>query len=225
VNQRLVGEINLDEFEVSHTKDDILWLGNEEDLVQDELRKWCGDYRDIAQKRRKGKEDERGPSVAETDAAIDEFVKEIQSPEMVDKITISVIPTKEVVDETIKALKDAIRTRDASYKATIGPVAVGGYLVDDGSVTDPYVVVDSTRPNQVLIIINEKHPHWTQLKGSEGVLNYLRHCTYDGIAEWQARHMAARVDPDTIKLLKDQLLRVPFDIEMHEADASALPDS
>ena len=27
VNQRLVGEVNLDEFGVSHTKDDILWDG------------------------------------------------------------------------------------------------------------------------------------------------------------------------------------------------------
>ena len=34
VNQRLVGEIHLDDFEISHTKDGILWLGDQEELVR-----------------------------------------------------------------------------------------------------------------------------------------------------------------------------------------------
>jgi hypothetical protein len=42
VNQRLVGEIGLDDFEVSHTKDDIHWLDNEEDQVQDKLKEKAG---------------------------------------------------------------------------------------------------------------------------------------------------------------------------------------
>ena len=80
------------------------------------------------------------------------------------------------------------------------------------SPNDPYVIVDSARTSEVIVIINLAHPHWPQLKGSDGVANYLRHCTYDAIAEWQARHQASRIDPDTIKILKDKLLRVPFEI-------------
>src|SRR2546428_8467555 len=38
VNQRVVGEINLDEFAVSHTKDDILWVDDEEQEVEIALR-------------------------------------------------------------------------------------------------------------------------------------------------------------------------------------------
>jgi hypothetical protein len=86
------------------------------------------------------------------------------------------------------------------------------------SPNDPYVTVDARRESEVIVIINQAHPHWNQLKGSEGVLNFFRHCTYDGIAEWQARAKASRIDPDTIKLLKDKLLRVPFDIEKHAGD-------
>lgn len=52
------------------------------------------------------------------------------------------------------------------------------------SPNDPYVTHDSAHESEVLIIINQTHPHWKQLKGSDGVLNYLRHCVYDGIAEW-----------------------------------------
>ena len=39
VNQRLIGEIHLDDFIVSHTKDDILWLGNQEEAVEEGLLK------------------------------------------------------------------------------------------------------------------------------------------------------------------------------------------
>jgi hypothetical protein len=46
------------------------------------------------------------------------------------------------------------------------------------------------------------------------MLNYLRQCTYDAIAEWRARHKADDLDPDTIKLLKDDLMRLPSQIEL-----------
>lgn len=83
------------------------------------------------------------------------------------------------------------------------------------SPNDPYVVTDSAKPHEVIVIVNTSHPHWNQLKGSEGALNYFRHCTYDAVAEWQARSKAARIDPDTIKMLKDALLRLPLEFEAH----------
>jgi len=62
-------------------------------------------------------------------------------------------------------------------------------------------------------VINMQHPHLTQIEGSQGVLNYFRHCVYDGVAEWQARHKAGRLDPETVKMLKDKLLRLACNIE------------
>ena len=91
---------------------------------------------------------------------------------------------------------------------------IRGFLVNDASPNDPYVVVEATANEQVLIIVNTQHPHWKLLSGSEGVLNYLRHCTYDGIAEWKARRNQAGLDPSTIKILKDMMLRLPLEIEM-----------
>ena len=44
VNQRLVGEIHLDDFVVSHTKDDIQWLGDQEEEVERLLLESCRDY-------------------------------------------------------------------------------------------------------------------------------------------------------------------------------------
>lgn len=92
------------------------------------------------------------------------------------------------------------------------------YIASELSINDPYVLAESTKDAEVIVIINSNHPHWGQLKASEGVANYLRHCVYDAIAEWQARKKTSRIDPDTIKLLKDQLLRVSLEIERQAED-------
>ena len=85
------------------------------------------------------------------------------------------------------------------------------------SPNDPYVLIESTQSDKrVIIIVNEAHPHWMYLKGSDSILNFIRHCTYDGVAEWKANFKVGRLDPDTIKHIKDGLLRVPLEIEQHE---------
>lgn len=222
VNQRLVGEIHLDEFDVSHTKDDILWLGDEEELVEEQLRIQCNDYREIAREYRRNQDDERGPSELEAQIAIDEIRRELESPEMVDAITIGIVPPLQVVEKTVETLAETVTPRDETFRVEItdANLLVSGYLTDDFSPNDPYVVVESTNPARVAVIVNTAHPHWGQLKGSDGVLNYLRHCTYDAIAEWQARQKVGRVDPHTIKFLKDRLLRIPLQIEMTTTEPS-----
>jgi hypothetical protein len=221
VNQRLVGEIHLDAFEVSHTKDDILWLGDQEDEVEEGLLEFCGEYRTRALERRKRADDERGPSETETQVAVDELRKELTSPEMVDAIDLQTVPPPDVVDSQLAHLTKDISRFEATFSCRIRDiVTVKGYLRPDLSPNDPYVTHDSTQDHEILIIVNQAHPHWKQLKGSEGVLNYLRHCVYDGIAEWQAKHKAGTLTPNTIKLLKDNLLRVPFEIDMGVGEAA-----
>lgn len=222
VNQRLVGEIHLNDFEVSHTKDDILWLGTQEEDVERELKKFCGDYRDVALSRRKKADDQRGPSQIETNTALDEFKQELLSPEMVDKISIDLVPPKNVVDESLHRIKvQVVSSTPETLKADIAGLSIRLYVDGAMSPNDPYVVTDSAKPQEVVVIVNTSHPHWSQLKGSEGVLNYLRHCVYDAVAEWQARSKAARIDPDTVKLLKDALLRLPLEFESHADEISA----
>jgi hypothetical protein len=218
VNQRLLGEIHLDAFDVSHTKDDILWEGDDEEQVQNNLKRCCLDYAEKAKEYRKGGEDQRGPSEIETSIAVDELKRELTSSEMADLVLIEPVPPPEVVKQALQPLSEAVKSREPTFKAKIDQFTVSGYLLGDASVNDPYLVVDSTSGNHVMVIINTQHPHWKQLVGSEGVLNYLRHCTYDGIAESQARHKASNLDPDTIKLLKDKLLRLTLSVEMHDGE-------
>ena len=216
INQRLVGEIHLDGFEVSHTKDDIQWFGNQEEEVENKLLEACSDYRQIAKEYRKSTDDSRGPSQAETDVAIDELKKELFSPEMVDKISLTIVPSDEEVDAQIQAIADTIEERaEPEIEGDIGGIFVKVYIDAEMSPNDPYVLVEAVESDEVIIIVNASHPHWNQVTGDHGTLNYLRHCTYDGVAEHMARFKKGTVNPNTIKLLKDQLLRVSFNMEQN----------
>jgi hypothetical protein len=219
VNQRLVGEIYLDDFDVSHTKDDIVWSGDEEERVEEELLNIAREYRDFAARRRKG-DDSPGPSDVDVQTAVEELEAELNSAELVDVMTLEEVPPPEVVDATMDTLRDAVDSMDPRFSAVVpsgsGDLKIFGFLSYDHSPNDPYVMSESTVSDRVLVVINMQHPHLQQIRGSEGLLNYFRHCTYDALAEWKARNRAATTDPDTIKLLKDRLLRLFFDIELHE---------
>ncbi|MGC4059283.1 MAG: hypothetical protein QM743_14370 [Chitinophagaceae bacterium] len=95
----------------------------------------------------------------------------------------------------------------------LGSLEVFVYIEENMSPYEPYVIIESTKSQSiVVIIVNMAHPHWSYLSNKESILNFLRHCTYDGVSEWKAFFKTGRIDPDTVKLIKDNLLRVPFDI-------------
>lgn len=215
VNQRLVGEIHLDPFDVSHTKDDILWLGDEEEQVEQKLLAACSDYRTVALEYRKGTEDSRGPSQQDVDLALDEIKRELESPEIADYVSIIDVPPVEALQAEAETIAENITKGTETFSARVGPLVVRGYLPDDMSSNDPYVIIDCPVPNELSVIINLRHPHWTQLEGPAGIVNYLRHCVYDGIAEWKASQIQSQIDPNTVKKIKDGLLRISFSIEMH----------
>ncbi len=219
VNQRLVGELYFEGFDVSHTKDAILFTDEEEEELEVKLHRECTDLRELAQSYRKYMADERSSSEQQTDKAINEFEKELKSDEIVDGLFTKEIPTSTLIKETNKSIKETVMSKlSPSIEVTISEITVLLYIVEDMSPNDPYVILESTESKErVVVIVNRAHPHWTQLNNQESIMNFLRHCTYDGVAEWKAYFMAGTLDPDTVKLIKDNLLRVPFEIEQHEA--------
>lgn len=227
VNQRLVGELEFDGFEVSHTKDSIQWRGDEEEEVEKKLKEHVGDYRTMAAKRR-GTIDQRGPAEADIKIAVAELEKELESPELVDQISINInmVPPQEaLVASRQKVIESIVQTRTPTLMHVIKtspPVTIKLFLGSDLSERDAYVYQEATRPTEVIVTVNQNHPFWaTQLKGAESVLEYLRQCIYDALAEWQAGTRASRFDADTIKWLKDGFLRLPMEIERHRAEDAA----
>jgi hypothetical protein len=218
INQRLVGEIHLDDFDVSHTKDDILWYGDEEDQVEREIQVKIKDYIEAARSTRTTREVPSGPSEAEIDAALAEVKEELLSKEMIDQIQILAVPSPDDIRSSHKAIADEIVKGEPDFTAHIGDqLRVSVFVEASMSANDPYVIYETASADSVCIIINQNHPHFQQIEGSEGVANYFRHCIYDGIAEWQTGKRIGKIDPDTVKTIKDGLLRVALKI-VEDAD-------
>lgn len=214
VNQRLVGEIHLDEFEVSHTKDDIHWMDDEEDQVQDKLKEECSEYREAARLSRRGT---TLNSVA-IQAAARALEEELRSSEMLDLVDEDP-PPADVIEADTQALIEETDLSRFDFRAVLphrgAPIEVKGILDSTKSANDPYVLCEASQPQRVLVIINMNHPHLADIDDN-GLLNYFRHCTYDALAEWKARNQASSIDPTTIRRLKDQLLRVSLEMVMHQ---------
>ena len=221
VNQRLVGEIQLNDFDVSHTKDDILWLGEQEELVQTQLLQVCNDYKEIANSYRKGRDDRRGPSDLDTSAAISAFQKEIDSKEIKDILITNPMLSKKLIKNVVNSVRDyVLATFEEKFSIKIIEGLNVKVYIENMSVNDQYLTIDIAKTDEVIVIINSAHPHWAQLDNALSVLNYLRHCTYDGIAEWQAMKFVSDLHPNTIKILKDKLLRLPLEIERNQEPTS-----
>ncbi len=217
LNQRLLGEIHLNGFLVSHTKDSIQWMGDQEEQIGKELANRFMDFIRYANEPRKGKEDSRGPSHQEKEIAVAELETELSSNELADVVNLAPMLEQKMVTEAVKAILNQVKKNsEPRFVVTLGKIKVYLYIPSDMSINDKYLTVEAARDNEIIIVVNENHPHWHQIKGSEGVLNYLRHCVYDGMAEWQARKKQGTIDPDTIKVFKDGYLRIPMEIEKHQ---------
>ena len=135
--------IRLDDFDVSHTKDDIPWL----------MKDVCADYIVVARTRRKTKDDERGPSELEVQTAIDEMRQEVTSAEFVDKPNLETVPPSQVIAATFEALEKATESETPVIPERIAGISVAVYL-EALSVNDPYVAVDAAHENEVAVIVN-----------------------------------------------------------------------
>lgn len=214
VNQRLVGEIQLDKFMISHTKNSILWQGNEEDEVENRLKEEAAEYVYVANKARKGLRTPAGPTSVEVDTAIDELRHEMESAEFADLIEIGEVPPPEVVRAAIEPVVESTRGQRPDLTVTIGPTSVNVFLTKDTSPNDPYYASDYAT-SDVVVVVNTRHPYWAQISGSDGVLNFLRHCVYDALAEWKCTRKMGEIQPDTVKMIKDSYLRMPMIMTGH----------
>jgi len=131
------------------------------------------------------------------------------------------VPNNSLIKKANEAVKDAVVSRvEPDLKTKLGKTIVSVYLARDMSPNDPYVIIESTKSETaVIVIVNLSHPHWSELTNDESILNFLRHCTYDGVAESKAYFVTGKIEPDTVKLIKDNLLRIPMDLGVSSGPA------
>jgi hypothetical protein len=216
VNQRLIGELFLKGFEVSHTKDQILYDDADQEALEEQLERKLAGLRQLAQSYRKNPDERmKRATDAQRDAALNRLESEMASNAVQDFLKTYEIPSASLIKKSNELLKNAIVKRSTpDLKAKINKLVVSLYLARNMSPNDPYVLIESTESEKsVIVIININHPHWSQLTEDESILNFIRHCTYDGVSEWKAYFATGKIEPDTVKLIKDNLLRIPLTLQ------------
>ena len=206
-----MGEINLEEFEVSHTKDEINWDGEEEELVEDGLLEFCRPYMETARKARRGQPAEHGPSDVQVDAAIKALEEELKTPKFLEALEMEeVLPSVSQIEAGNRNVVENASNEDPAFVVSLSDMTIKVYIDTIGSPNDPYFVNQDIDEQNLVIVVNKQHPHWLMLEGNS-IENYLRHCVYDGVAEHRAARRN-RLESDTVKKLKDNYLRVAFEV-------------
>ena len=220
INQRLVGEVNLEDFEVSHTKDEINWHGEEEEHVEAGLWNSCKPFMEAARKARRGEAPGHGPTDVQVDAAVRTLEEELMTPEFMNALELedALPPAGQIALSNKYVVENAAKV-EPTMVVTLSDMKVNVYLDSIGSPNDPYFVNEDVAGDELSIVVNLQHPHWHMLEGENAVVNYLRHCVYDGVAEHRASRRD-RLESDTVKRLKDAYLRVAFEV-LQSADEEA----
>jgi hypothetical protein len=205
VNQRLVGEIHLDDFLISHTKNQILWENDELDLVEDQLKELFADYRHTALNRRVHG---GGPSTQAQDVAIETIQEIISDPNFENLVNVQEVPAPEIVEAAFEPLRETAQSATPDHVFVIGHVIVKLYMDNSRSPNDPYFMGDYFSDNEVVVCINTRHRFWEDyVTDTQDILIYLLNCIYDALAEWKCQQRTGEIKPDTVKIIKDSFMR------------------
>ncbi len=206
VNQRLIGEIHLDDFLVSHTKNQILWQDDDLDLVEVELKNLFNDYRHTALSHRS--RGQKGPSSQSQAIAIDTIKGIVSNPDFADLVNLTEVPAPEIVEATLSPLRESSTGSNPDEIFGIGSLTVKLFMDSTLSPNDPYFLGDYINDDVVTVCVNTKHPFWEDyVTDTQDILIYTLNCIYDAIAEWKCMKQTGEIRPDTVKVIKNSLMR------------------
>lgn len=207
VSQRLTGMINLDDFHVSHTKDAILFQGDEEEELEDFLAAISDDYRKFATKRRGARAQPWNREKIRD--LVEEMRTEFANPEMGDALETSLLPPIEMLvqNEERQAASVTEEDRLATFQVS-GDLTVIVSMKELSEYEPHLSIAASATPGTVHVVINGLHPYYMDLEATEAIDECIRQYIYDAIAEYRVGKLTGRVNPNSVRRLKDDLLRV-----------------
>jgi hypothetical protein len=207
INQRIFGEINLDDFLVTHTKNAILWRDEEEEFVEEKLHEISAAFMAIAEDARYRDNDVPETVIATGLAAAAE---ELERPEFVDTVNLHQVPTPEMVQAENQPVIDVIKNSSPDKIIKIGEVTVNVYMDPSFSRNDPYYLPDYY-PNspEISVSINTQHSFFrTHITTAESIKTFVLLCCYDAIAEWKCLSKTGQVEPKTVNSLKNEYMQM-----------------
>ena len=206
VNQRIFGEIHLDEFMVSHTKNAILFRDEELDEVENKLYEIFADFCDVAQnaRYREGKLPEAVLALGLANAVAD-----MSRPEFIDSVVLNEIPSPELIDATNQPILDATKNSEPDRVLLIGDITINIFIDPSYSPNEPYFVPHyGPNSKEITVAINSQHPFFrNHVTSSESVTTYILLCCYDALAEWKCLSKLGTIDAKTVNNIKNDYMK------------------
>ncbi len=213
VNQRMVGEFTFKGFNLSQTKDQIMYSPQEDEQINNWLERELASYKVEALKR-KSEGGSSGPGDAIVHATVAELDAVLVSAESVRLHESPPSLPSEVLHDHHDQLVADLPTDPSEYdmETKVGEMVVK-IIFRDQSINDPYFEYEIPNTDELIVIINRAHPAHQELHSSEAHLVYVRHCIVDALAahhidKWKDletvdRFTALKYKDDRLRILKD----------------------
>lgn len=218
VAQRLTGVLQLDGFVVSHTKDAVLFEGEEEEALEKFLVEQTKAYADYAKSRRSQGRGQKWSKEQVRDL-VQDLRSEFTNSEMKDALTNAALPPPETITANNQQLVQTLVPEDEIGRFNILPDLTVIISLKETSPYEPYVVYVPAAQSGILhVIINGLHPYYQTLEAKDAISECVQQYIFDAVAEFQASKLTARVNPDSVRTLKNGLLRARAE-QLDNADA------
>lgn len=207
ITQRLTGVLLLDGFGVSHTKDKVLFEGEEEEELEKFLVAETRAYAEYAKSRRGGV---RGPKWSKEQ--VRDLVKDMQSEfvsaEIKDALNNAALPPIETIAANNLQQRQSLTAEDEIGRLDILPDLQVVISLKEASLYEPHVTfVPGAEANVIHVIINGLHPYYQTLEAKDAISECVQQYIFDAVAEFKASKLISRVNPDSVRNLKNNLLR------------------
>lgn len=226
LHQRLTGELFLDDFDVTHTKDDFKWDDADPEEFGERLMQ-LPEVKSVRDKAVGTKFKDVATTNATIDLARDQLAPEMESAALVNQLSIAEasisLPEKQTPQEHtayLDKLKGPVYKPIAWTIKYRGETKATAYFPKDMSPNDPYLDFMSTpKGDRVDIFININHPFAKALeeKDQEAFLTYVKMLIFEALAIWLAKCQGKETpSAREVSRAKDQLLRTEEVLQIDE---------
>lgn len=212
-NQVMIGELDMTQFNVAHTKNKINFIGEEEGEFREKLKDACWSIAKVSGEKKKDtstKEHEDRVNVVVARESIKEHFSEPKSVDLksLDITRTIVKPTtpgkvKEIFESESEPYMHFEEMRDAEG---IEKEVFVYHFIDNHQ---PYMILDTIEDNLV-VCVNVAHPYYQNIYENgtaDQIREYHLNCIFDALSEIHSKQKYGSFQPDDVRLTKDLFLK------------------
>jgi hypothetical protein len=181
VNQRITGEFHFDQFDVTHTKDDVLFDDDEEDMVEEEIRVRSADLVEFARKYRSRSTAEPRSRKVDIESILTDPQMEVRCEHMHSAVAVALKGLQKRQLAVSSLVSKAIRETPALQFLVLPSFPLRVVVVDSLTADAPYAFAKAEK-SEAVVVINAAHPACPREASIETITLHLEHALADAAA-------------------------------------------